>query len=374
MHSRRDVLLGMMAATLAALPMSAQTAVDPASEDGVIAAMRQTAQAWLEALGPELADQASFGLDDEERKRWSNLPSPMFVREGVSFGEMTPQQRVLAHRLIAAPLSSQGYLKASGIMRLDDLLREAYLARRPGSQPIFGHDRYWLGVFGDPAVDAAWGFQLDGHHLALNFTVVGDRVAVTPAFLGSDPAEVRDGAYAGWYILEQEDARGRALFESLDGEQRRRAILQGETPRDVITGPGRGDQLREITGLATAAMTASQRRLLLELLGEYLHNLEPALARSEMERIEAAGVDELHFSWAGVEEGKPYYYRIHGPTVLIEFDNSYPPGQGSGPINHIHSVWRDTQNDFGEDLLRKHYLESPHHRGERRDERPSAQR
>lgn len=366
MRRSRALALGIVALAVASVPAAGQAAA-ASGEGRVIDGMRQAAVAWLEVLGPELAEQATFPLDHEERKRWSNLPAMGFPREGVSFGEMTPEQRILAHRLIQSPLSSQGYLEVAGIMHVDELLKEAMLARRPGGDSPFGHDLYWIGVFGDPAADAAWGLQLDGHHLALNFTVVGDGVAVTPAFLGAEPAEVRDGTYAGFSVLGQQDALGRALFASLDEGQRAKAILPGETPRDVIAGPGRGDRLKVIMGLPASAMSAQQRRLLLDLVVEYVHNLAPELARTQMERIETAGVDGLHFAWSGTEEGKPYYYRVHGPTVLVEFDNSYPPGRGSGPINHIHSVWRDNENDYGEDLLREHYLESPHHQ----DERPS---
>ncbi len=270
---------------------------------------------------------------------------------------MSPAQRVLAHRLIRSPLSSQGYLKAAGIMRVDEILAR----RRGAATPMFGQDKYWIGIFGDPATDEAWGWQLDGHHLALNFTVVGDEIAVTPAFLGSDPAEIRADLDSGWYVLAKEDARGRRLFDSFDAEQRAKVLLEGETPRDVIAGPGRADQLGTITGFPAAEMTDAQRILLMQLLHEYLRNLEPDLAAAQAARIEAAGIDRLHFSWAGTTEGEPYYYRIHGPTVLIEFDNSYPPGRQEGPINHIHTVWRDTERDYGEDLLRKHYETSDHH-------------
>ena len=285
----------------------------------------------------------------------SNLPARSFKREGVNFGELSEEQRVLAHKLIRSPLSSQGYLKTAGIMRIDEILQGYASQLRPGAEPMFGQRLYWLGIFGDPAKDEPWGWQLDGHHLALNFTVVGERLSVTPAFLGSDPAEVRRELDAGFYPLVKEDERGRALFESFDASQRRRALLDGATPADVIEGPGRAGRLKEIRGLPAADMTPTQQQLLRHLVAEYVDNLEPALAAEQKARIEAAGFERLHFSWSGVEEGKPYYYRIHGPTVLIEFDNNVPPGRPGGPVNHIHTVWRDTERDYGEDLLRKHY-------------------
>jgi hypothetical protein len=334
------------------------------SQDGqqqVITDMRSAASALLDSLGEDLRQQASFDLNDEERKKWSNLPATVFKREGVSFGEMTPKQRVLTHHLIQSPLSSQGYLKAAGIMRVDEILKEMAASSRPGEPPMFGQELYWIGIFGDPAKDKAWGWQLDGHHLALNFTVIGDEISVTPVFLGSDPAEIRTDLDTGWYVLAKEDSRGRRLFDSLDGSQKARVLLKGATPRDVIAGPGRADRLKTIHGLPAAEMTAAQRGLLMLLLHEYLNNLEPDLATVQADRIARAGDENLHFSWSGTEAGKPYYYRIHGPTILIEFDNSYAPGRQQGPVNHIHTVWRDIEHDYGEDLLRKHYEKSPHH-------------
>jgi hypothetical protein len=349
-----------------AKPSPPETATRDVQHRPTATVMRQAAVDFLDSLGPELAAKATFALGDEERKKWSNLPWTLFEREGVRFGEMSPEQRLLVHKLIESPLSSQGYLKTTGIMRLDQILRERL--PRAAEEPMFGQDFYWIGIFGDPRTDRTWGWQLDGHHLALNFTVVGDDISVTPAFLGADPAEVRSGNDTGWYILGEEDRRGRALFESLDDHQRAQALLSKVAPRDVITGPGRADQLKEIQGLPVSQMSPGQQRLLMTLLGEYLHNLEDDAARAQLERVQAAGLEQIHFSWAGLETGKPYYYRIHGPTLLIEFDNSYPPGQDTGPINHIHTVWRDTERDYGEDLLRKHYAESPHHQDESSNE------
>ncbi len=325
--------------------------------------MRQAASELLASLDESLRDQATFALDDEERRRWSNLPAGSFKREGVSFGELTEDQRVLAHALIQSALSSQGYLKTAGIMRIDEILQGYRSSLRPNADPMFGQRLYWIGVFGNPAEDETWGWQLDGHHLALNFTVVGDQVSVTPAFMGSDPAEVRRELDAGFYPLVKEDERGRRLFESLDASQRELALLEGATPADVIEGPGRAGRLREIRGLSAAEMNDEQKRLLRFLIEEYLGNLEPELAASHRARVETAGFDELHFSWSGTEDGKPYYYRVHGPTLLIEFDNNVPPGGRGGPVNHIHTVWRDTERDYGDDLLLKHYEESPHHNG-----------
>jgi hypothetical protein len=282
----------------------------------------------------------------------------------VSFKEMSPDQRSLAHQLLQSTLSSQGYLKTTGIMHLDELLKGMAAERRPTATPMFGHDLYWIGIFGDPKKDASWGWQLDGHHLALNITVVGDEVAVRPAFMGSDPARLPQGTYSGWMVQGGEDEKGVRLFKSLNEAQRAKAIIADVAPRDVITGPTHGDRLKAPEGLPASELNAAQRRLLLSLLNEYVHNYEHDIAHIQMDRILKSGWDKLHFAWAGTEENKPYYYRIHSPTVIIEFDNHYPPGRNAGPINHIHTVFREPGNDYGEDLLRKHLLESPHHQDE----------
>lgn len=352
---RPEWILILLACCLAATPVAA-------AEADVIANMRNAANEFLASLSPEMRGRAVFPMDDEERRLWSNLPATMFERKGVPFGDMSEEQRILAHKLIQSPLSSQGYLKAAGIMRVDEILQGYRSRSRPDAEPMFGQKLYWIGIFGNPSNDEPWGWQLDGHHLALNFTVVDDELSVTPAFLGSDPAEIRRELDSGFYVQVKEDVRGRRLFDSLDASQRQQALLEGQTPTDVIAGPGRADRLKKIRGLAASEMSPRQRHLLMQLLDEYVHNLEPDLASVQAARIEAAGLGKLHFSWSGTEAGKPYYYRIHGPTVLIEFDNNYAPGSSSGPVNHIHTVWRDAERDYGEDLLRRHYEESPHHR------------
>lgn len=329
-----------------------------------VAEIREAAVAFLKGLSPELRKQATFTLDDKERKAWSNLPATSFKREGVSFKEMTPEQRSLGHQILQSTLSSQGYLKTTGIMHLDEILKSMAAKRRPNNTPMFGHDLYWIGIFGDPAKDKAWGWQLDGHHLALNVTVVGEEVSVRPAFMGSDPARLPEGTYSGWNIQGAEDEKGKKLFASLDKKQRAKAVIAETAPRDVITGPKKGDRLKTPTGLPASELNESQLRLLKSLLNEFVHNYEHNIAHIQMDRIMKAGLDKIHFAWAGTEENKPYYYRIHGPTVIIEFDNHYPPGRKSGPVNHIHTVFREPGNDYGEDLLKKHLEESPHHQGE----------
>lgn len=321
-------------------------------------ALRTTATAFLGSLTPEQRKLALFAADDPERKDWSNLPHTIHARKGISLGELSPEQRVKAHQLLQAGLSSQGYLKASGIMQLDEVLLHLS-GQDKQAKPMFGLRYYWLSFLGEPAADQPWGWQLDGHHLALNFSLAGDRVAMTPQFMGSDPHEVRDGLHAGWRVLGAEDDKGLALMRALRPDQQKRALISTTAPADVLTGPGKDKALPKTEGLPFPDLDDEQKTLLLTLVDEYVRNYRPDLAREQLDRINRSGWKQVHFAWAGpVGPTEAYYYRIHGPTVLIEFDNNHPPGRQDGPINHIHSVFRDPQNDYGEDLLRRHLEES----------------
>jgi iron(III)-enterobactin esterase len=338
-------------------PLSVRGAESPDTA-ATSARIQSAAKAFLESLSADQRKLAVFAVDDPERKDWSNLPHTLHSRKGIAIGDLTPAQRVLAHHLIQAGLSSQGYLKTTGIMELDEVLLHLS-GQDKADKPMFGLRYYWLSFLGEPSSEKPWGWQLDGHHLALNFSLSGREVAMTPTFMGSDPHEVREGLHAGWRVLGAEDDQGLALMESLRPEQRRKALLAAVAPADVITGPGRDKSLTEVAGLPFSEMDDAQKGLLLSLVDEYVRNYRPDLAARQIDRINRSGWDKVHFAWAGpVGPTAPYYYRVHGPTVLIEFDNNHPPGRKDGPINHIHSVFRDPQNDYGEDLLRRHLQES----------------
>ena len=355
------LFLALGGAGLLIAPVSlAQTDATAASA----ARLGSAAAEFLQSLSTDQRGKAVFpAANDPERKDWSNLPHTLHPRKGISLGELSVEQRVRAHRLIQAGLSSQGYLKASGIMQLDEIL--LHLSGQDKSdKPMFGLQYYWLSFLGEPGSERPWGWQLDGHHLALNFAVAGGRVDMTPTFMGADPHEVRGGPNAGWRVLGAEDDKGLALMNSLGPKQRERALLSEKAPADVITGPGRDRDLQRFEGLPYAEMTAAQQALLATLVDEYVHNYRHDLAHAQLDRIRQAGWDKIYFAWAGpVGPSAPYYYRVHGPNLLIEFDNSFPPGQRNGPVNHIHTVFRDPQNDYGEDWLRKHYEQS--HRAEK---------
>jgi hypothetical protein len=245
-----------------------------------------------------------------------------------------------------------GHAKAVNVIRLEGVLRQletfGALTRDP--------DNYAVSVFGTPGAKTPWGWRLEGHHLSMNFTLVpGKPVAVTPAFLGANPAEVRSGPLKGLRTLAQEEDLARALARSMDSAQRRRMVIADRSLGDIVAGPGRGESLTTPAGIPAAELGPAQREGLVRLVEAYARNMRAEIADEELRRLREAGLERVHFAWAGPLETGAHYYRIHGPTLRIELDNT------QNEANHIHSVWHDPRNDFGADLLRAHY-EHGHHR------------
>jgi hypothetical protein len=334
--------------------------------------MTAAARNFLNSLSPELRAKAVFPFKNEERFRWHYLPTSvtslpvdiqrsLFERKGVSLKEMTKEQRVAAHSLLQSALSTQGYLKATSIIYLEEVLRDLEISQGEDAKiiaPIRDSENYFFTIFGTPSKNETWGWRAEGHHLSLNFaSVSGELVAVTPAFMGANPALVSSGTHAGSRILAAEEDIARELLAKLDIKQSSRAIIATTAPDNIITENSRKAILKEFAGLPALKMNAAQRESLMRLIEEYVNNVRPDFARSQLKRIQVAGVEKIHFAWAGgIERGQPHYYRIHSPTLLIEYDNT-----DSG-ANHIHSVCRDLEYDFGEDTLLKHYKESNHHK------------
>jgi Protein of unknown function (DUF3500) len=311
--------------------------------------MADAANHFLAALTPEQKAKATFDLKDAERSNWNFVP---LVRKGLPFKEMTPGQRLLGQALLNSALSQRGYMKATTIMSLDDILREA----EKGSGPVRDPELYYVSIFGQPAETGTWGWRVEGHHLSLNFVVVdGENITVTPSFFGSNPAEVRSGARTGLRVLGVEEDLGRQLVKSLNAEQKKVAIYTNAAPREVITGNDRKAHWLTPTGLLASKMEKSQQALLQQIIEEYVRRYRPELADADLKKIAGGGWEKIYFAWAGgVEPGEGHYYRVQGPKFLMEFDNT------QNNANHIHTVWRDLENDFGEDLLRKHYDQTPH--------------
>jgi hypothetical protein len=318
-----------------------------------IAEMTDAATTMLASLDEEQRASATFAFDDEERMRFHFIPIEMFERRGVMIAGMTEPQRERAHDLLRAGLSQKGYLTATQIMALEDVL----LALEGGDRRARDRDEYFFSFFGTPAPDASWAWRFEGHHLSLHFTVVAGEVTVaSPAFVGANPAEVREGPQAGSRPLGDREDAGRAVVMALDPAQRRQAIIQVDAPRDILTGNAvRVDPLAPV-GIAVAELEREQQERVMDLIDIYLSLMADDIAQARMSRLSASDVGEITFAWAGsVEPGEPHYYRVQGPTFLIEYDNT------QNDANHIHSVWRDFQGDFGEDLLREHRARVPHH-------------
>jgi hypothetical protein len=320
------------------------------ADDGAREAMTRAALAFLATLDARRARQAAFPFAHAERLNWHYVPRR---REGLPLKDMTADARTAAHTLLQAGLSAAGYAKAQDVIRLEGVLRQLETFGGFMRDP----DNYAVTVFGTPGPSAPWGWRFEGHHLSLNFTVVpGRAIAVTPAFLGANPAEVRSGPLQGLRALRDEQDLGLALARSLDSEQRAHAVIAGASLGDIVSGPGRGDTLKVPAGAPLGDLGQGSRDLAVRLLETYARNMRSDLAEGELTRIHAAGIARVHFAWAGpVDPGKPHYYRLHGPTVLIEYDNT------QNDANHIHSVWHDPRNDFGADVLRAHYRTGHRH-------------
>ncbi|NER15360.1 DUF3500 domain-containing protein [Leptobacterium flavescens] len=290
-------------------------------------------------------------FENDSRTQWTNLPVGIVQRKGVSIGEMSNTQRIKMQKLLSELLSSRGYLKTTGIMHLDNILERHFNV--PNLK--WSHKQYYFAFWNEPSLKGQWGFKLEGHHLSLNFTYANMSVATTPLFLGTDPAEVRETEYAGWRVLGEEEDLGFLFLNSLDEEQKKKAVLKDcSVPRDILTNPNSEQRLTEFWGIKAGELNKEQKKLLRYIVEEYVHNLEHSLAHEEMEQIEAAGFDKVYFAWIGpVERSDSQYFLIHGPTFIIEFDNHR---------NHIHSIWRNKSNDFGADILKDHLENSPHHK------------
>ena len=341
--SRVVVALGLVALSVVGAMVAAERAA---------AAMATAADRFLESLTPEQRAQATFEFQSDERLKWHFIPTEMFPRNGLTLKAMTDAQRARAHDLLSAGLSQRGYLTATAIMDLEAVLRAIESGGRMDRDP----EAYFFSIFGTPSPDAAWGWRVEGHHLSLHLTIVdGTAVASSPYFFGSNPAQVRTGSKAGLRVLREREDAARALVMALDRSQRTAAIIDDVAPDDILTGAELAIEPLSPVGVKPAALNPSQRDLLMRVIDAYTSIMADDIAAERLASIRRAGLDEIGFVWAGsTDRGEPHYYRLQGPTFLIEYDNT----QGDG--NHVHSVWRDFTGDFGRDLLREHLQASAH--------------
>jgi len=217
-------------------------------------------------------------------------------------------------------------------------------------------EKYYVSIFGMPDAAGQWGWRLEGHHLSLNFSLVpGRAISVTPAFFGANPAEVPSGPQRGQRTLADEQDLAFTLVRGVDAGLKTRLVIAADSPGDIVSGPGRAESLKTPAGVALGELTAEQRALAVRLIETYARNMRTDIADDELRRLREAGVENVRFAWAGpIDPRQPHYYRLHGPTLLIEYDNS------QNRANHVHSVWHDPRNDFGVDPLRAHYGSDDH--------------
>jgi hypothetical protein len=309
--------------------------------------MADAAQALLETLNASQRSKICIDFADAaERSNWHYVPRD---RAGLPLQEMNPRQRELALELMATGLSPAAQQKARTIISLESVLAAI---EGPDRSHARDPELYYVTLFGNVGADTAWGWRFEGHHISLNNTIVhGTELAAAPLFFGSNPAHVRHGEQQGLRALKEEEDLGRELLMQLDGEQKRIAIIAAEAPADILTTNvvRVGDEAPP-AGLTAAAMTPDQRQLLEALVRVYIERLPESVADIEWPRRQPGELLAARFAWAGAEKrGAPHYYRVQSTTFLAEYDNT------QNDANHIHAVWRDLTNDFGEDLLRRHY-------------------
>lgn len=322
-----------------------QNFIPKTDEDSLL----QAAQAFLNTLDEAQKDKATFSLADEERYHWNYTP---VARQGLPIKEMTKAQQEAAFALMRASLSEKGYEKAQQVRELEEVLQG--VEGRGTEDTYRDPDNYYFTIFGKPAHDEAWGWRFEGHHISLNFSSVSDKlVSVTPTFFGANPAKVPSGPRKGWRILKPEEDLGRALVKSLNQDQQKNVLIAREAYPDIVTTNEKVAKIDKKEGLRYSQMNKQQQEQLMQLIETYYNVYEPEIAEEALLRMEKAGLDHIHFAWAGsYEVGDKHYYRIHGPTFVIEYDNT------QNDANHIHTVIRDLEKDFGENVLSQHYEES----------------
>ena len=325
--------------------------------------VRKSAAAFLAALDPEQRKKTMFPVDDVEWRKWMN--QDFYIRQGVSFKEMSESQRESAFSMMRASLSAKGLQLSRDIMRLNYTLGEL----NNNDFVRYGEWAYWITIMGEPSKDKPWGWQMDGHHLIINYFVLGDQVVMTPLFVGSEPVIAPSGKYKGTTILQNEQNMGVKMIQALDDTQRKKAILESQkTKNNNLAEAFKDNIVLDYAGVRASEFTPAQKKQLLALVGEYIANMDDGHAKVKMEEVRKH-IDGTYFAWiGGTEEKSVYYYRIHSPVLLIEFDHQLPVGlrhlaaDPRAPNHeHIHAVVRTPNgNDYGKDLLRQHYQQYPH--------------
>lgn len=314
--------------------------------------MAVAARAFLDSLGEDQRGNIWYpDLGSSDRTRWSNLPAQAYPRPGIHIGDLRESQRVLLNDLLRASTSSQGYHKLTGAIRAEEVLHHL----RDG-RAIFSPAYYYTTIYGSPE-DEAWAWMLTGHHMTAQFTVSGDRTGFTPMFTGAQPLQIPNGVYAGWQVLPLDAARAGELLAALSADQQEVAVIGETAPDDVLAGPGRQASLSRFQGIPADRLDDAQQRLLWLLVEEFVRNADVDAAEAQLALVRQ-GWDETHFAWIGPppDPTARFYFRVHGPRILIEYNVEEPLASNGG---HVHGITRDPANDYGTDWLGLHYQEVP---------------
>jgi hypothetical protein len=315
--------------------------------------MASAATEFLQTLSASQKAKTQFDFETEERYNWHYIPKS---RLGIPMKELDAKQQKAAMALLRTALSDTGFTKTKSIMELESVLRE--VEGRPATDDYRDAGKYYLSIFGDPA-DSIWGWRLEGHHVSLNFSSANNKlVSGTPGFMGSNPAIVLSGPEKGKQILKDEADLGLSLVLSLAASQLEKALISENAPGDIITAASRKAMITDPKGILYSELNPAQQKMFMQLLSVYIHRYARVFATDMMHEIETAGLNNLRFAWAGVRKtgpGNPHYYRIQGPTLIVEYDNT------QNNANHVHTVIRDLNHDFGGDELLEHYQKHKHH-------------
>lgn len=314
------------------------------------------ASTFLNSLNKEQRNKAQLSFDTSSKYDWHYLPATMYPRAGIALYELNSAQKKLFFTLLQSSLSETGYAKTQQIISLENILAEL-----SGDKVRRDPEKYYAAFYGNPVKDSLWSWSFQGHHLSLNFTVLNGETSIAPRFLGANPAIVKKGPRKGERTLAKEDDLGLELINSCSVEQKQKAIFKQESFKDIVTKNSAEVEPLQAVGIKMKELNETQQTVLFQLIDEYLATMPDELATERLEKLKKEETDEIRFAWAGATKlGEGHYYRIQGKSFLIEFDNTQFDTERN-KANHIHSVWRDFDGDFGRDLIREHYQSSGHH-------------
>jgi len=311
--------------------------------------MAKAANTLLASLDAKQKVQATFKFTGEERTYWHFIPAEMLKgggRKGLQIKQMNSKQRELTHALLKTVLSESGHTKVKNIMFLEDIL---FVLEDKNRRFVRDSEAYHILVFGKPDNKGAWGWRFEGHHVSLNYTIVNGKLSVVPSFWASNPAVADFGPGRKLIALEVEEFAARELRNSLTTEQAKKAVIAKKAPRDILTAALPEAKAIKTSGIAYRDLNKNQQAQLTKLIKEYINRHRAVVAKEDLAKIEKVGLEKIYFSWAGsTKQFEPHYYRIQGPTFLLEYANT------QNGANHIHATWRDFNGDFGRDVLREH--------------------